>query len=71
MPQRRAVFAAKATSVGLLTLCFGELLGAASQVVSLHPGAGLLPPGRSMLILAAWPVAALLVAAIVITRRDT
>ncbi len=159
VPQRRAVLAAKATTVGLLTLCFGELLafasfflsqavlsdhhrglslaqprvagavlaagfslfaiamvgvglgaiirhtagavaalpaviylplvalslpspwneriarftllGAASQVVSLHSRAGLLSPGLSMLILAAWPAAALLVAAIVITRRDT
>ena len=43
---------------------------AAYQVVALHPQAGLLSPARSLLVLLAWPAAILLVAAVVITRRD-
>jgi ABC-2 type transport system permease protein len=46
------------------------LLAAADQLVSAHPRAGLLPPPVSLLILIAWPAAALLAAALLITRRD-
>ena len=46
------------------------LLIASSQVVSLHPKVGLLSPGSSMLVVAAWPALALLIAALLITRRD-
>ena len=46
------------------------LLIAASQVVSLHPKASLLSPSLSMLVLVAWPAITLLVAALLITRRD-
>jgi len=51
--------------IGRFTMAF-----AASQVVALHPQAGLLSPGASMLVLAAWPAAALLVAGLVTARRD-
>lgn len=54
-----------AESIGRFTL-----LIAASQVVSLHPKANLLPPGLSMLVVVAWPAVTLLVAALLITRRD-
>ncbi len=158
VPQRRAVLAAKAAAVGLLTLCFGELLAfisfflseailsghhrglslthpgvvgavlaagftlfaiaivglslgaivrhtagavaalpaviylplvllslpapwndmigrftlliASSQIVSLHPKVGLLSPSFSMLVVAAWPTVSLLIAALLIARRD-
>jgi ABC-2 type transport system permease protein len=53
------------TRLGRFTLPF-----AAYQLVSLHPHAGLLAPGLSLLAVLAWPAAALLAAAIVITRRD-
>ena len=43
---------------------------AAYQLVTLHPRAGLLSPGLSAVVLVAWPAAALLAAAIVISRRD-
>ena len=43
---------------------------AAYQLITLHPQPGLLPPGLSMLVLIGWPAAALLAAALVITRRD-
>lgn len=43
---------------------------AASQVVSLHPQPDLLSPTLSMLVLIAWPAAALLIAARLITRQD-
>jgi len=43
---------------------------AAYQLVTVHPRPGLLPPGLSLLVLAGWPAAALLAAALVITRRD-
>jgi hypothetical protein len=46
------------------------LLIAASQVVSLHPKASLLSPSLSMLVLVAWPAIILLVAALLIRRRD-
>ena len=52
--------------IGRFTLAF-----AAYQVVALHPQRGLLAPAWSLLILIAWPAAALLAAAILITRRDT
>ena len=47
------------------------LLEAAQQVTALHPAANLFSPGLSLLVLLAWPVAALAVAAVLITRRDT
>jgi ABC-2 type transport system permease protein len=43
---------------------------AAYQLVTLHPQPGLLSPDLSMLVLIGWPAAALLTAALVITRRD-
>jgi hypothetical protein len=51
--------------IGRFTMPF-----AASEVVALHPQAGLLSPAASMLVLIAWPAAALLAAGLVITRRD-
>jgi len=42
---------------------------AAYQVVALHPATNLLAPALSMLVLIAWPVIALAVAAVLITRR--
>ena len=47
------------------------LLDAAHQVTALHPAADLFSPGLSLLVLLAWPAAALAVAAVLITRRDT
>jgi ABC-2 type transport system permease protein len=46
------------------------LLDAARQVSALHPAADLFSPGWSLLVLLAWPAAALAVAAILITQRD-
>jgi ABC-type transport system involved in multi-copper enzyme maturation permease subunit len=46
------------------------LLEAARQVTALHPAANLFSPGLSLLVLLAWPAAALVVAAVLITRRD-
>ena len=46
------------------------LLEAARQVTALHPAQNLFSPGWSLLVLLAWPAAALGVAAILITRRD-
>ncbi len=46
------------------------LLEAAQQVTALHPAANLFSPGLSLLVLLAWPAAALAVAAILITRQD-
>ena len=43
---------------------------AAYQVVALHPHRDLLSPALSMLVLVAWPAAALLAAGVVISRRD-
>jgi ABC-2 type transport system permease protein len=43
---------------------------AAYQVVSLHPRTDLFSPALSMLVLIAWPAAALLTAALLITHRD-
>jgi hypothetical protein len=46
------------------------LFYAAQQVVTLHPRTDLLSPALSMLVLIAWPAAALLTAAFLVTRRD-
>jgi ABC-2 type transport system permease protein len=46
------------------------LLEAAHQVTALHPSANLFSPGWSLLVLLAWPAAALAGAAVLITRRD-
>jgi hypothetical protein len=43
---------------------------AAHQVVTLHPDPGLLSPGLSLIVVLAWPAAALAGAAVVLTRRD-
>ena len=51
--------------IGRFTLAF-----AAYQVVALHPRTDLFSPALSMLVLIAWPAAVLLIAALVITRRD-
>jgi ABC-2 type transport system permease protein len=51
--------------VGRFTMPF-----AASQVLALHPQRALFPPAVSLLVLAAWPAAALLAAGLAITRRD-
>ena len=47
------------------------LVEAARQVTVLHPGTTLFAPAISLLVLLAWPAAALLAAALLITRRDT
>jgi hypothetical protein len=39
-------------------------------VVAQHPQPGLLAPGWSLLVLAAWPAAVLAAAGVVISRRD-
>jgi len=46
------------------------LLDAARQVSALHPATDLLSAGWSLLVLLAWPTAALAAAAVLITRRD-
>jgi len=46
------------------------LLDAARQVSALHPATNLFSPGWSLLVLLAWPAAALAAAAVLITRRD-
>ena len=43
---------------------------AAHQLVTLHPEAGLLSPALSLVVVLAWPAAALAGAAILINRRD-
>jgi hypothetical protein len=53
------------TRLGRFTMPF-----AAYQLLSPHRVAGLLPAPLSLLVLLAWPAAALLAAAIVLTRRD-
>jgi ABC-2 type transport system permease protein len=40
------------------------------QLVSTHPSSQLFSPGLSLLVLIAWPAAALAAAAVVLTRRD-
>jgi ABC-2 type transport system permease protein len=52
-------------SLGRFTMPF-----AAYQLVSLHPASRLLSPGLSVVVVLAWPAAALLAAAIMIGRRD-
>ena len=51
--------------IGRFTMAF-----AASQVLASHPQRGLLSPTASMLVLIAWPAVTLLVAGLVIGRRD-
>lgn len=46
------------------------LLEAAHQVTALHPATNLFAPALSLLVLLAWPALTLLVAALLITRRD-
>ena len=46
------------------------LLEAAHQVTALHPATNLFAPALSLLVLLAWPAFTLLVAALLITRRD-
>jgi ABC-2 type transport system permease protein len=46
------------------------LLDAARQVTALHPATNLFSPAWSPVVLLAWPAAALLAAAVTITRRD-
>jgi ABC-2 type transport system permease protein len=46
------------------------LLDAARQLTALHPQTNLFAPALSLLVLLAWPAAALLAAALLITRRD-
>jgi len=46
------------------------LLEAAHQVTALHPAANLFSPALALLVLLAWPAAALGLAALLITRRD-
>ena len=53
------------TRLGRFTLPF-----AAYQAVTLHPKAGLLSPGLSVLVLVTWPAIALLAAGAVIVHRD-
>ena len=40
-------------------------------MTALHPQPNLFTPALSLLVLLAWPAAALLAAALLITRRDT
>jgi len=51
--------------IGRFTMAF-----AASQVLARHPQHGLFSPAASMLVLIAWPVVTLLVAGLVLARRD-
>ena len=53
------------TRLGRFTLPF-----AAYQVVTLHPQAHLFSPGVSLLVILAWPAAALVTAGILLARRD-
>jgi hypothetical protein len=46
------------------------LLEAAHQVTALHPATNVFSPALSLLVLLAWPAVALLIAALMITRRD-
>jgi ABC-2 type transport system permease protein len=62
--------------LGLLPHPWGGRIGrftiidAAQQVTLLHPQADMFSPGISMLVLFAWPAAALAIAAVVITRTE-
>jgi ABC-2 type transport system permease protein len=53
------------TRIGRFTLPF-----AAYQLITQHPLASLFSPGWSLLVVLAWPAAALLAAAFTLTRRD-
>jgi ABC-2 type transport system permease protein len=61
---------------GLLPAPWGGRVGrftvleAAHQVTALHPAVSLFSPALSLLVLLAWPAAALLIAGLLITRRD-
>jgi ABC-2 type transport system permease protein len=46
------------------------LLDAGHQVTALHPATNLFSPALSLLVLLAWPAVVLLIAAVMITRRD-
>ena len=46
------------------------MLPATAQLVSAHPRSGLLPEPVSLVVVVAWPLAALLAAAVLLTRRD-
>jgi hypothetical protein len=72
VPRRRAVLAAKAAVVGVVTLRIGRftLDGAAQQMIAQHPHAGYFSAGPSFGICAAYAVVAIAAAALVITRRD-
>jgi ABC-2 type transport system permease protein len=77
-----AITAAVAAIYGLAGLClalpspwkddFGRFTMpfAASEILAMHSQPGLLSPAVSMLVLVAWPAAALLAAGLVITSRD-
>ncbi len=52
-------------NAGRFTMAF-----AATQIVALRPQPGLLSPAASMLVLVAWPAAALLAAGLVTAGRD-
>ena len=77
-----AIAATLAAIYGLAALClalpspwkddFGRFTMpfAAAQVLATPPQSGFLSPSLSMLVLIGWPAAALLAAALVITRRD-
>jgi len=62
--------------LGLLPAPWGNrlarftLFDAVRQVTALHPATDLFAPAASLLVLLAWPALTLLVAAVVITRRD-
>ena len=47
------------------------IIDAAQQVARLHPQADMFSPAISMLVLFAWPVIALVIAAVTITRTET
>ncbi|HLI39975.1 MAG TPA: hypothetical protein VKV80_21965 [Streptosporangiaceae bacterium] len=63
--------------LGLLPAPWGGRIGrftiidAAQQVALLHPQADMFSPALSMLVLRAWPAAALVIAAVTITRTET
>ena len=62
--------------LGLLPAPWGNrlarftLFDAVRQLTALHPATDLFAPAASLLVLLAWPALTLLVAAVVITRRD-
>jgi ABC-2 type transport system permease protein len=64
------------TLLGVLPAPWGARVGrfalidAARQVTALHPATNLFSPALSLLVLLAWPAVILLIAALMITRRD-